>query len=124
MTRHRLIRCDAERVIGCAISLHPDLERTVPEQTMRWFTHGDPPGAAALSWSSRPSVGVLRCCLEIERTACGVLVHLTVTPLIRSGVPGAGRMTRGVAEIWAARQLNSLARLVDAAVTGTTVEAA
>ena len=80
------------------------------------------------AWGSRaelvvPAVGRCAPLLPRDRTACGALVHLTVTPLIRSGVPGAGRMTRGVAEIWAARQLNSLARLVDAAVTGTTAEA-
>jgi len=124
MTRHRLIRCDLARLMGCARQLHPDLDGVLPEQTLRWFTHRTPPGGAALSWSDRGPVGALSCCLEVERSACGVLVHLTVTPLVRPNSLSPGRVTRGLAEIWAARQLTSLSRLVDATTTQRSDEAA
>lgn len=124
MTRHRLIRCDLDRLADCARQLHPDLDGVFPEETMRWFTHRVPPGGAALSWSSRGPVGALSCCLEVERGACGVLVHLTVTPLLRPRSLGSRRVTRGLAEVWAARQLTSLSRLVDATSSKTSSGAA
>jgi hypothetical protein len=124
MTRHRLIRCDLDRLAGCARQLHPDLDGVLPDETMRWFSHRVPSGVAALSWSARGPVGALSCCLEVERGACGVLVHLTVTPLLGPRSLRSRRVTRGLTEIWAARQLASLSRLVDATSSKTSSKAA
>jgi len=116
VTRHRLVRCPAQVLLDQAMLRYPTLPRDgrpidQVEGAGIWFSCRSQRARPAVFWRQRlPGNLHLRCCLEVEEGANGVLAHLSAQPIPDPTSPLAVLVSRLAVEPWIAHELSILAR--------------
>jgi hypothetical protein len=115
MTCHRLIHCQPDQLVHL-VSRRARVELQPPHQVMAvWLPHGGRVSRTVLGWR-QPWLGtrsIVTCCLEMERSATGVIAHLsTVTGDRLGSLPRS--ISTVVVNAWTARLLDQLAAGVEA----------
>lgn len=114
MTRHLLVRCPAQVLLDQAVRRHPTQQREPLDQVdpvASWLSWPSKQRRPPVIWRQRlPGNLQLRCCLEVEQGANGVLVHLSAVPATDPTWPPAAMVSRLAVEAWIARELTILAR--------------
>jgi hypothetical protein len=99
-----------------AMRRHPTLQqdgRTIDQvdRVGMWFGRSSQRARPAVFWRQRlPGNLQLRCCLEVEQGANGVLAHLSAQPMPDTTSPLAVLVSRLAVERWIAHELSVLAR--------------
>ena len=115
MTRHCLVRCPTQVLLDQAMRRHPiQLRDGFPidqvDNLVSWFGSTGRRPRSTLVWRQRfPGNLHLRCCLEVEQGANGVLAHLSAKPATATTWPLAV-LSRLAVEAWIAHELSILAR--------------
>jgi hypothetical protein len=123
MTCHRLMHCRPDELVR-QLSRRPGIQWQPPDQVIAvWLPPAARSGRTVVGWHERcPGTrSMVVCCLEVERGATGIIAHLSVSSVRRTGrfrsLPRA--MSSIIVKAWTARLLADLAVGVEADRRGT-----